>query len=123
MAAQPMMVAGPVEYKRQYSLIILVVLIIVCWPAAIIYYFTRPKVPVQQLGTYQPVAAQPAYYQPAPAQGQYTAPPVAAAPAPAAAPAQAPAAGGVPTCKTCGKPATFVAQYNRYYCYNCKQYV
>jgi len=30
--------------KRQYNLGILILLVILCWPAAIIYYFTRPKV-------------------------------------------------------------------------------
>jgi len=32
------------EEKREYNLGILIILIILCWPAAIIYYFTRPKV-------------------------------------------------------------------------------
>jgi len=26
-------------------------------------------------------------------------------------------------CPTCGNPVTFIPQYQRYYCYNCKQYV
>ncbi|MCI4317341.1 MAG: hypothetical protein L3J96_02280, partial [Thermoplasmata archaeon] len=42
----------------------------------------------------------------------------AAAPMAATAPAQAPA-----TCPRCNKPATWVAQYNRWYCYSCAQYV
>lgn len=33
-----------------------------------------------------------------------------------------PAAGTVQTCPTCGQPLTFVQQYNRWYCYNCKKY-
>ena len=28
-----------------------------------------------------------------------------------------------PVCPTCGKPGTFVPQYNRYYCYNCQKYL
>ncbi len=52
-----------------------------------------------------PYAAQPA----APMQ-----PP--AAPAPAAAPAPV-------VCPKCGRPATFIPQYNRYYCYTDQQYV
>src|SRR5271157_550730 len=31
------------EERRQYSLAILIILVIFCWPAAILYYFTRPK--------------------------------------------------------------------------------
>jgi len=26
-------------------------------------------------------------------------------------------------CRTCGKPATYIPQYQRYYCYNCKKYL
>jgi predicted amidophosphoribosyltransferase len=29
--------------ERQYSLAVLIILLIICWPAALIYYFTRPK--------------------------------------------------------------------------------
>ena len=61
------MVPGPVQYKRDYALWLLILLIIICWPAAIVYYFTRKKVPVQTFQTYshpepysQPMAAQPA---------------------------------------------------------------
>jgi uncharacterized membrane protein (DUF106 family) len=49
---QPVTVAGPVKYKRKFTLWVLIVLVIICWPAAIIYYFTRDKVPVQELQTY-----------------------------------------------------------------------
>lgn len=41
---------GNIVYKRKYALWLLVVLIIVCWPIAIVYYFTRPKIPVQEYG-------------------------------------------------------------------------
>lgn len=55
------------------------------------------------------------------------APPPQMAPAPMAAPAAPPppAAGGqaAPFCGTCGKPTTYIPQYGRYYCYDCKQYV
>lgn len=30
--------------KRKYSLGIVVVLILFCWPAAIVYYYTRPEI-------------------------------------------------------------------------------
>ncbi|HDN18049.1 hypothetical protein B6U74_02820 [Candidatus Bathyarchaeota archaeon ex4484_205] len=26
-------------------------------------------------------------------------------------------------CPTCGKPATYIQQYKRWYCYNCKKYL
>ncbi|MEM4265340.1 MAG: hypothetical protein QW505_06150 [Thermoplasmata archaeon] len=29
----------------------------------------------------------------------------------------------VPTCEVCGRPTTWIAQYERYYCYPCKKYV
>lgn len=60
------MVSGPVQYKRQYTLWVLILLILICWPAAIVYYFTRDKVPVQELHTY--TYAQP-YPQAAPPPG------------------------------------------------------
>lgn len=108
---------GAVEYKRQYTLWLLIVLVIICWPIAIIYYFTRPKVPVQTLTPgYMP--QQPVYSTPAP-QPAYSAPPAqAAAPPAAGAPTAAPV-----ICPTCGKPATWIAQYSRYYCYTDQKYV
>jgi hypothetical protein len=36
---------GPVKYKRKFTLWVLILLVIVCWPGAIVYYFTRSKVP------------------------------------------------------------------------------
>lgn len=53
-----------------------------------------------------------------------TAPPVAsqAAPPMAAAGAPPPAPSGT-ACPRCGRPATWIAQYNRWYCYGCQQYV
>jgi hypothetical protein len=94
---------GNVEYKRQYTLWLLIVLVLICWPAAVIYYFTRPKVPVQTLGGYMP-PQQPMAPMQAPAQS-------------------APVAPAAVNCPTCGKPATWVAQYNRYYCYTDQKYV
>ena len=44
--------------KRKYTLWVLILLVIVCWPAAIIYYFTREKVPVQEFQTYATPASQ-----------------------------------------------------------------
>ena len=45
--------------------------------------------------------------------------PPAYAPAP---PPPPPAQATAPFCKNCGKPTTYIGQYQRYYCYNCKQY-
>jgi hypothetical protein len=81
--------------------------------------------------------APPAYGQPAPGYGApapgdgspapgYGAPPAAASPAPAAGmtpPAAAPGAPVAPACPRCHNPATWIPQYNRYYCYSCQQYV
>ena len=53
---------------RQYDLVILILLVIFCWPAAIIYYFTRPK--VVKYESYAPPQQQ--YAQP---QQQYGPPP------------------------------------------------
>jgi hypothetical protein len=61
----------------------------------------------------------------------YGAPPPMMAPMPAAAPMApaspppppAPGAQAAPFCGTCGKPTTYIPQYGRYYCYDCKQYV
>lgn len=33
-----------------------------------------------------------------------------------------PPTGVTPTCSTCGQPLTFIQQYGRWYCYNCKKY-
>jgi len=54
-----------------------------------------------------------------PYQPQAAAAPPMGAPPPAAAPV-APAA---PTCPRCGRPATWVPQYGRYYCYTDSQYL
>jgi len=50
-------------------------------------------------------------------------------PSPVYPPAQAPAPpppppphAQVPFCKNCGRPTAYIAQYQRYYCYNCQQY-
>ncbi len=61
---------------------------------------------------------------PPPAAGSPPMAPPAAAPAVAPAPMAAPpAAAAAPICPTCGRPTTFIPQYNRYYCYNCSKYV
>jgi len=49
--------------------------------------------------------------------------PAAPQPAMAPAPAAAPAAPQAMTCPRCGKPATWIAQYSRWYCYTDAQYV
>ena len=48
--------------------------------------------------------------------------PAAAEPATAAQPVQA-AQPAQPTCPTCGKPLTYIKEYQRWYCYNDKKYV
>ncbi|HXW67519.1 MAG TPA: hypothetical protein VEL82_06575 [Thermoplasmata archaeon] len=59
-----------------------------------------------------------------PAWGAPPAPAPAPAPTAAAPPAAPPpGAQAAPFCGTCGKPTTYVPQYGRYYCYDCKQYV
>jgi hypothetical protein len=82
--------------------------------------------PAQPTWGAPPAQAQPAWSPPAQSPPQQTwnaqppaAPMAAPVPVPVAAPPQ-PAAG---TCMRCGKPATWVAQYNRWYCYSCQQYV
>jgi hypothetical protein len=69
--------------------------------------------------------ASPGYAAPPPGYGApppaAPAPPYAAPAPPPPAPAAAPPA--APTCPTCGQPATYVAQYGRYYCYTDKQYL
>jgi len=52
-----------------------------------------------------------------PSAGQTTAPPVQAQPPPPPPPPQA-----AQNCPTCGGSLTFIQQYNRWYCYNCKKY-
>lgn len=74
--------------------------------------------------------------QPQPQAAPYAAPayspaPVAPAPAPQAAPAAAPVTAAPPQaaapptapCPRCGGTATWIAQYNRWYCYTCQQYL
>ena len=39
-----------------------------------------------------------------------------------AAPPPPPTPGGVPTCRTCGQPLTYVQQYGRWYCHRCRKY-
>jgi hypothetical protein len=101
---------------------------VISWSRGQGQYAQQPQM-APQYGQPAPVYQQPVYQQPAPPQAQpaYQPAPVAAAPAPApaytpppAAPAAQPAA---PTCPTCQKPATFIAQYNRYYCFSCAKYV
>lgn len=78
--------------------------------------------PPPQGGPPQAWSAPPAAAAPPP-QTWSTAPPAAAAPAPAPAPMAAPAPPAAPTCPRCGKPATWIAQYNRWYCYTDAQYL
>ena len=99
---QPGMAVGPAEVRRRYTLWVLVLLIIVCWPAAIIYYFTRDK------GTFQEVSP---YAMP------MSGPPMAGAPPMAPSPAAGPA------CPRCGRPTTWLPEYSRYYCPTDQQYV
>lgn len=88
------MVPGRIEYRREYTLWVLILLVIVCWPAAILYYFTREKVPVQQYQTY----AQPMGYP------QAAAAPAAGAKYCASCGAANPA--GTAFCSRCGKALT-----------------
>jgi hypothetical protein len=68
-------------------------------------------------GAAMSAGATPAYapgYAPAPAPAPVMAPPP---------PAPTPAAPSAPNCPKCGRPTTFIAEYQRYYCYNDQQYV
>jgi len=65
----------------------------------------------QQIGFTSPMSPASSYNPSAPASP-------ATAPAPGVAPTPNPA----PYCSKCGKPTTWVAQYQRYYCYRCSQY-
>ena len=56
-------------------------------------------------------------YAPAGYTGQSAAP--APAPAPTPAPAAKPAA---PVCQKCGQPMSYIKEYDRWYCYTCKEY-
>lgn len=67
----------------------------------IIWFVVRPK---QTAGAGYGPPVQP--YQP-PYQPQYQAPPSPAA----------------TICPTCGRPVTYIQQYNRWYCYNCGKYL
>jgi hypothetical protein len=69
--------------------------------------------------------APPSYGAPpmAPAMAVAPAPAMAAPPASAAPPPPGTGTAAVPFCGNCGKPTTYVPQYGRYYCYDCKQYV
>jgi hypothetical protein len=49
--------------------------------------------------------------------------PTAATPIPSPIPAPAPLAPAAPSCPQCHQPATWIAQYGRWYCYNDKQYL
>lgn len=91
-------VAGPVQYKRKYTLWVLILLVIVCWPAAILYYFTRDKVAVQEYSTYASPMAAPSYGAP-----------MAGPPAGAAGTRFCPSCGAAGQrpgsfCSSCGKP-------------------
>jgi hypothetical protein len=87
------MVPGPVEYKRKYTLWVLIVLVVLCWPAAIIYYFTRDKVPMQEFQTY----ATPQTYSPPPLAQPFMAGRVCSA-------CGTPNPPGATTCAKCGNP-------------------
>jgi hypothetical protein len=59
----------------------------------------------------------------APAYPGAPAPVAATPPATAGVPPPTPGTPVAPTCPRCHAPATWIPQYNRYYCYNCQQYV
>ena len=96
--AQFSQVPGEVEYKRKYTLWVLIVLILVCWPAAIIYYFTREKVLVQEFSTHYTLGGG----QPSGSVGQSPSPPPQGGRFCPSCGAQGQKAGGF--CSSCGKP-------------------
>jgi len=76
--------------------------------ALIVYYLFRPNVKAffgkGPAGTYKP----PATYQ--------------ASQEPQVPPPPPQGAAQVPACSKCGRPLTWIEQYQRWYCYNCQQY-
>ncbi|MCI4363924.1 MAG: hypothetical protein L3K13_06455 [Thermoplasmata archaeon] len=74
-------------------------------------------------GMVQPYGAPPPPY-PAPAPSPFVAAPAPSAPVYAPPPqAPVPAAPMAPNCPRCGKPAMWIPQYQRYYCYTDAQYI
>jgi hypothetical protein len=78
--------------------------------------------PAQQAAPAWP-APQPAPAWPSPQPTVVVTTPAAAAPAAAPMPAPAPVAPAAPVCPRCGRPATWIAQYSRWYCYTDQQYL
>jgi len=98
--------------ERGYSLGILILLIIIIWPAAIIYYFMKResrcpmcKTPENKLLAAQPTG--PMGMAGGPMPGYMPAPPMAQ---------PAMTAGQAQNCPSCGKPLTWNAQNNRWFC-------
>jgi hypothetical protein len=90
----------------------------------------RGPMPGVMMGTPAPMPTAPMYSAPAyPAptySGPSSTPPAApppAAPAPPPPPIQGTTAPTVPVCTRCGRPATWIPQYSRWYCYNDSQYL
>jgi hypothetical protein len=85
-----------------------------------------PGYPQAQTSPYRPAGGYPAAPGYAVPQAGAPATPSQGAPAQptVAMPASvAPTAPAAPACPRCHNPATWIPQYNRYYCYNCQQYV
>jgi flagellar basal body-associated protein FliL len=112
--------------------IVLIVVVVVLVAVVAIVLMTRRA---RQRRSATPTMAAPGTVPPPPSTSSGPAPPMmmpqasAAAPAPAAMPAAppppppAPRAPATPICPRCGQPSTYIAQYNRYYCYTDKQYL
>jgi len=65
----------------------------------------------------------PPAYPPLPPGGQPSPPPAPTTPpTPPASSAAKPTLPPAPTCATCGQPLTYISQYQRWYCENCKKY-
>lgn len=96
------------EEKREYNLAVLIILLILCWPAALIYYFTRPKVKSKPMRICPGCGRQiPVEYQVCPYCGRsvtFTPPP----PTPAA--TAAPSVGGR-FCPHCGAQVSQTARF------------
>jgi hypothetical protein len=65
----------------------------------------------------------PGTYPAGPAPGAYAPAPPPSSPTTPQPPLPPPPPPPGPVCPTCGQPATFIPQYNRYYCYHCQRYL
>ena len=108
-----------------FDIVLVVVVVVVVAVVAVVLMTRRGRQRRQAASMAAPAAvgaygAAPGAPTPPGQQPPAVAPAAPAAPVPLPPPPAAPA---TPVCPRCGQPSTFVAQYNRYYCYTDKQYL